>query len=84
MREMYIFPRARIGSTGLGGPGMHATAQYSWSIGMGLGFGVYLGLVPRFRVAALSRVDEPGRRRPGHPAGRGHRADGPGLHREPR
>jgi NCS1 family nucleobase:cation symporter-1 len=42
-----------------GGPGMHTTAQYSWFIGMGLGFIVYLGLVPRFKVAMLSRVDEP-------------------------
>jgi nucleobase:cation symporter-1, NCS1 family len=42
-----------------GGPGMHTTAQYSWFIGMGLGFVVYLGLAPRLRVAEKSRVDEP-------------------------
>ena len=30
-----------------GGPGMHTTAQYSWFIGMGLGFLVYLGLTRR-------------------------------------
>ncbi|WP_306206210.1 NCS1 family nucleobase:cation symporter-1 [Actinoplanes sp. RD1] len=29
------------------GPGMHTTAQYSWFIGMGLGFVAYLLLVPR-------------------------------------
>jgi NCS1 family nucleobase:cation symporter-1 len=42
-----------------GGPGMHTTAQYSWFIGMGLGFLVYLGLAPRFRVAERSRIEEP-------------------------
>ncbi|MET7400953.1 NCS1 family nucleobase:cation symporter-1 [Dactylosporangium sp. NPDC005572] len=30
-----------------GGPGMHTTAQYSWFIGMALGFLVYLGLIRR-------------------------------------
>jgi nucleobase:cation symporter-1, NCS1 family len=39
-----------------GGPGMHTTAQYSWFIGMALGFLVYLFLAPRMRVAARSRV----------------------------
>jgi NCS1 family nucleobase:cation symporter-1 len=39
-----------------GVPGMHTTAQYSWFIGMGLGFLTYLGLATRFRVAARSRV----------------------------
>lgn len=29
------------------GPGMHTTAQYSWFIGMGLGFVAYLGLARR-------------------------------------
>ncbi|WP_327010050.1 NCS1 family nucleobase:cation symporter-1 [Dactylosporangium sp. NBC_01737] len=29
------------------GPGMHTTAQYSWFIGMGLGFAVHLGLANR-------------------------------------
>ena len=41
------------------GPGMHTTAQYSWFIGMGLGFVAYLLLAPQFRVATLSRVAEP-------------------------
>jgi NCS1 family nucleobase:cation symporter-1 len=41
------------------GPGMHTTAQYSWFIGMGLGFLVYYGLVPALKVRELSRVDEP-------------------------
>jgi len=40
-----------------GGPGMHTTAQYSWFIGMGLGFVVYLVLAARFRVAETSGVD---------------------------
>jgi NCS1 family nucleobase:cation symporter-1 len=39
-----------------GGPGMHTTAQYSWFIGMGLGFVVYLTLAPRMQVAARSSV----------------------------
>ncbi|MDY7088945.1 MAG: NCS1 family nucleobase:cation symporter-1 [Actinomycetota bacterium] len=34
-----------------GGPGMHTTAQYSWFIGMALGFVVYLGLVRRAKTA---------------------------------
>jgi nucleobase:cation symporter-1, NCS1 family len=33
------------------GPGMHTTAQYSWFIGMGLGFLVYLGLTKRRQAA---------------------------------
>jgi len=37
---------------------MHTTAQYSWFIGMALGFVVYLGLVPRMRVRERSRVLE--------------------------
>jgi NCS1 family nucleobase:cation symporter-1 len=41
-----------------GVPGMHTTAQYSWFIGMGLGFLTYLALAGRFRVAAASRVEE--------------------------
>jgi NCS1 family nucleobase:cation symporter-1 len=41
------------------GPGMHTTAQYSWFIGMGLGFVVYLSLADRFKVRELSRVGEP-------------------------
>jgi nucleobase:cation symporter-1, NCS1 family len=40
------------------GPGMHTTAQYSWFIGMALGFVVYLALAPSMRVAARSRVLE--------------------------
>jgi NCS1 family nucleobase:cation symporter-1 len=40
-----------------GGPGMHTTAQYSWFIGMGLGFAGYLALAGRFRVRELSHVD---------------------------
>ncbi len=40
------------------GPGMHTTAQYSWFIGMGLGFVVYYVLAPQFRIATLSRVAE--------------------------
>ncbi|AGZ39525.1 NCS1 family nucleobase:cation symporter-1 [Actinoplanes friuliensis] len=39
-----------------GGPGMHTTAQYSWFIGMALGFVVYLGLAPRMRVQERSRI----------------------------
>jgi NCS1 family nucleobase:cation symporter-1 len=39
-----------------GGPGMHTTAQYSWFIGMGLGFVTYLGLARRLRVGAQSLV----------------------------
>jgi NCS1 family nucleobase:cation symporter-1 len=42
-----------------GVPGMKTTAQYSWFIGMALGFVTYLLLAPRFRVAESSRVDEP-------------------------
>ena len=34
-----------------GGPGMHTTAQYSWFIGMGLGFLVHLALTRRTRTA---------------------------------
>jgi nucleobase:cation symporter-1, NCS1 family len=34
-----------------GGPGMHTTAQYSWFIGMGLGFIVHLALSRRTRTA---------------------------------
>ncbi|MBM2615362.1 NCS1 family nucleobase:cation symporter-1 [Actinoplanes sp. LDG1-06] len=34
-----------------GGPGMHTTAQYSWFIGMGLGFLTYMVLARRSRVA---------------------------------
>ena len=41
-----------------GGPGMHTTAQYSWFIGMALGFGVYLALAGRMRVRERSRVLE--------------------------
>jgi len=41
-----------------GGPGMKDTAQYSWFIGMGLGFIVYYVLAPYFRVAQSSRVAE--------------------------
>jgi len=41
-----------------GGPGMHTTAQYSWFIGMALGFLVYLGLARRMRVRERSRVLE--------------------------
>ncbi len=40
------------------GPGMHTTAQYSWFIGMGLGFVVYHVLAPQFRIATLSRVED--------------------------
>jgi NCS1 family nucleobase:cation symporter-1 len=40
------------------GPGMHTTAQYSWFIGMALGFVVYLGLARRMRVLTRSRVLE--------------------------
>jgi len=44
-----------------GGPGMHTTAQYSWFIGMGLGFLGYLLLAPRMQVLSRSRVlDEVG------------------------
>jgi NCS1 family nucleobase:cation symporter-1 len=39
-----------------GGPGMHTTAQYSWFIGMALGFLVYLALARRMRVHERSRV----------------------------
>ncbi|MGW4942463.1 NCS1 family nucleobase:cation symporter-1 [Actinoplanes sp. NPDC004185] len=39
-----------------GGPGMHTTAQYSWFIGMALGFLVYLALARRMRVRERSRV----------------------------
>jgi NCS1 family nucleobase:cation symporter-1 len=42
-----------------GGPGMHTTAQYSWFIGMGLGFLVYMGLAGPLKVAEMSRVGEP-------------------------
>ncbi|HEX8347804.1 MAG TPA: NCS1 family nucleobase:cation symporter-1 [Actinoplanes sp.] len=42
-----------------GGPGMHTAAQYSWFIGMGLGFLVYRLLAPRMHVAERSRVGEP-------------------------
>jgi NCS1 family nucleobase:cation symporter-1 len=42
-----------------GGPGMHTTAQYSWFIGCGLGFAVYMALAPRLGVATMSRIDEP-------------------------
>jgi len=38
------------------GPGMHTTAQYSWFIGMALGFVVYLALARRMRVLTRSRV----------------------------
>jgi len=41
-----------------GGPGMHTTAQYSWFIGMALGFVVYLALARRMRVLTRSRVLE--------------------------
>ena len=41
-----------------GGPGMHTTAQYSWFIGMALGFLVYLALARRMRVRERSRVLE--------------------------
>jgi NCS1 family nucleobase:cation symporter-1 len=41
------------------GPGMHTTAQYSWFIGMALGFVVYNLLAPRMQVASRSRIDEP-------------------------
>ncbi|MEU8609024.1 NCS1 family nucleobase:cation symporter-1 [Actinoplanes sp. NPDC048791] len=41
-----------------GGPGMHTTAQYSWFIGMALGFLVYLSLAGRMRVRERSRVLE--------------------------
>jgi NCS1 family nucleobase:cation symporter-1 len=41
-----------------GGPGMHTTAQYSWFIGMALGFLVYLSLARRMRVRERSRVLE--------------------------
>jgi NCS1 family nucleobase:cation symporter-1 len=40
------------------GPGMHTTAQYSWFIGMALGFGSYLLLAPRMQVLSRSRVLE--------------------------
>ena len=40
----------------VGGPGMHTTAQYSWFIGCGLGFAVYLALAPRLGVAKMSRI----------------------------
>ncbi|RSM42744.1 nitrate reductase, partial [Actinoplanes sp. ATCC 53533] len=40
------------------GPGMHTTAQYSWFIGMALGFVVYLALARRMRVLTRSRVLE--------------------------
>jgi NCS1 family nucleobase:cation symporter-1 len=40
-----------------GGPGMKDAAQYSWFIGMGLGFVTYRLLALRFRVAELSRVE---------------------------
>ena len=43
----------------VGGPGMHTTAQYSWFIGCGLGFAVYLALATRLGVATMSRIDEP-------------------------
>jgi NCS1 family nucleobase:cation symporter-1 len=38
------------------GPGMHTTAQYSWFIGMALGFVVYNVLAPRMQVASRSRI----------------------------
>ena len=41
------------------GPHMHTIAQYSWFIGMGLGFVVYLALVPAMKIREQSRVDEP-------------------------
>jgi NCS1 family nucleobase:cation symporter-1 len=41
------------------GPGMHTTAQYSWFIGMALGFVVYTLLAPRMKVASRSRVGRP-------------------------
>ena len=41
-----------------GGPGMPTTAQYSWFVGMGLGFLVYLALARRMGVQARSRVLE--------------------------
>jgi NCS1 family nucleobase:cation symporter-1 len=41
-----------------GGPGMHTAAQYSWFIGMGLGFLVYRFLAPRMHVAQRSRIGE--------------------------
>jgi NCS1 family nucleobase:cation symporter-1 len=37
---------------------MHTTAQYSWFIGMALGFLVYLALARRMRVRERSRVLE--------------------------
>ena len=40
------------------GPGMHTTAQYSWFIGMALGFVGYLFLAPRMQVLSRSRVLE--------------------------
>ena len=40
------------------GPGMHTTAQYSWFIGMALGFVIYLALARRMRVLTRSRVLE--------------------------
>jgi nucleobase:cation symporter-1, NCS1 family len=39
-----------------GGPGMHTTAQYSWFIGMALGFLVYLAPARPMRVHERSRV----------------------------
>ncbi|WP_249997928.1 NCS1 family nucleobase:cation symporter-1 [Actinoplanes sp. M2I2] len=39
-----------------GGPGMHTTAQYSWFIGMGLGFVVYLSLARRTAAARETTV----------------------------
>jgi NCS1 family nucleobase:cation symporter-1 len=42
-----------------GGPGMHTTAQYSWFIGMGLGFVVYAALASALKVPHLSRVGAP-------------------------
>ena len=41
------------------GPGMHTTAQYSWFIGMGLGFLAYLLLARSLGIAVASRVGEP-------------------------
>ena len=43
----------------VGGPGMHTIAQYSWFIGCGLGFAVYLLLVPAFDIVRMSRAGEP-------------------------
>jgi NCS1 family nucleobase:cation symporter-1 len=40
------------------GPGLHTTAQYSWFIGMALGFVVYLALARPMRVREKSRVLE--------------------------